>query len=359
MKVVSVIGARPQFIKCGPVSRQLRAKHEEIIIHTGQHYDANMSDVFFRELDIPAPDYNLEVGSGTHGEQTSRMLTGIERILLETKPDYVLIYGDTNSTLAGALAASKLHIPVAHVEAGLRSYDRTMPEEINRVVADHVSDLLFCPTRVSAENLRREGIEQGVSVTGDVMVDTLYYARDQRKLTNAPVHELGQNPGDYLIATIHRASNTDDIRNLAAILQAFSDSPFTVVFPLHPRTRKIIQNEGLEQYVGEKIRITDPLPYTTMLSLVSNARAVLTDSGGIQKEAYILKKPCITIRDNTEWVETVQDGWNVLTGADRHRISQAIRDLDHRMPRTHSEVYGDGHAAERIVSILENSFTGT
>ena len=315
-----------------------------------------MSDIFFQELNIPIPDYNLGVGSGTHAEQTGGMLVGIEKILLDNRPDVVLIYGDTNSTLSGALAASKLNIPIAHVEAGLRSFDRAMPEEINRIVADHLSDLLFCPTSVSSGNLTREGIEAGVFVTGDVMVDTLYYALGQEILTQTPVDDLGQKPGEYLIATIHRASNTDDLHNLSAILKAFSDSPYTVVFPLHPRTRKIIQDNNLDQYTGKNIIVTDPLPYTTMLSLISNSRAVLTDSGGIQKEAYILKKPCITIRDNTEWIETVQDGWNILTGADYHRIHQALRDLDHRTPCAHSEVYGDGHAAERIVALLEDAF---
>jgi UDP-N-acetylglucosamine 2-epimerase (non-hydrolysing) len=358
VKIVSVVGARPQFIKCGPVSRLIRVTHEEIIVHTGQHYDENMSDVFFSELDIPVPDYNLEVGSGTHGEQTSRMLSGIEKILLETRPDCVLTYGDTNSTLAGALAGSKLHIPVAHVEAGLRSYDRSMPEEINRIVADHVSDLLFCPTQTSADNLLREGIRNGVHVTGDVMVDTLYYARDRITHENSVLREYNLDPGCFFVATIHRPSNTDSIDNLTSILKAFSESQIPVLFPLHPRTRHIICDCDLSRFIGEKIRILDPLSYTSMIALMSQAKGVLTDSGGIQKEAYILKKPCITLRDNTEWVETVQDGWNILTGADYNRIKDAIHGLDTRIPQAHSAVYGDGHASEKIVRIIEEYIAG-
>lgn len=358
MKIVSIVGARPQFIKCGPVSRRIRRDHEEILVHTGQHYDKNMSEVFFSELEIPLPEFNLEVGSGSHADQTSRMLVGIEQILLDEQPDAVLIYGDTNSTLAGALAGAKLHIPVAHVEAGLRSFDRAMPEEINRIVADHVSDLLFCPTPVAADNLMKEGITRGVFVTGDVMTDSLLHVRDSGNLSDQVVTDAGLEPDSYLLATIHRASNTDSVENLTTILDAFSTSPYPVLFPIHPRTRNIVRKHGLEGHISATVRIVDPLPYITMLSFMSHAKGVLTDSGGIQKEAYILKKPCITIRDTTEWIETVEDGWNILTGADGSRITDAILTLDERIPSSHSSVYGDGTASEQIVAILKQHLSG-
>ncbi len=349
MKIASIIGARPQFIKCAPVSRELRREHEEILIHTGQHYDHGMSAVFFEELAIPEPDYNLGIGSGTHGHQTGAMLGAIEDLFVREEPDLVLVYGDTNSTLAGALAAAKLHIPVAHVEAGLRSFDRRMPEEVNRVLVDHCSDLLFCPTATAVRNLAGEGIAAGVHLTGDVMVDALRENLSLAQERSTAFADLDLSPKDYYLATVHRAGNTDDPAALRAIMEAFARLDALVVFPAHPRTRKKFIDYGIEP--AENVRIVEPLPYFDMLALLSGARAVLTDSGGVQKEAYILGVPCVTLRENTEWVETVEDGWNVLTGADRDRIvAEAERAGSAR--RRHSARFGDGHAAERIAAII-------
>jgi UDP-GlcNAc3NAcA epimerase len=351
VKIVSVVGARPQFIKCAPVSRALRKRHEEILVHTGQHYDANMSEVFFTELAIPAPDYHLGVGSGTQGEQTGRMLAAIEGVLLAEEPDAVLVYGDTNSTLAGALAAAKLNIPVAHVEAGLRSFDRSMPEEINRVLTDHASTLLFCPTKTAAANLAAEGITEGVHLTGDVMVDALRYNIEVAERESAILGTLGLSEGAYSVATVHRAANTDSRERLAAIMAGLGDIDGPVIFPAHPRTLKYLQAYGLMDALAPTIRLIGPLPYLDMLRLMAGARRVLTDSGGVQKEAYILRVPCITMRENTEWVETVEDGWNVLTGADAEKIARAAR-RDAPEESGHAGRFGDGQSAERIAGLL-------
>ena len=345
MKVLSVVGARPQFVKCAPVSREVRKVHEEVLVHTGQHYDYGLSEVFFRDLGIPTPDYHLDIGSGSHGVQTGRMLGAIEEVIDKEEPEIVLVYGDTNSTLAGALAAAKMHVPVAHVEAGLRSFDRRMPEEVNRVLTDHCSDLLFCPTATAVRNLAAEGITAGVHLTGDVMVDAL---RQNLSLAQERSTALSDLPRKgYFLATVHRAGNTDDPVALRAIMEAFARLDAPVVFPAHPRTRKFLATYGIAP--AENVRVVEPLPYFDMLALLFGARAVLTDSGGVQKEAYILEVPCVTLRENTEWVETVDDGWNVLVGADTERI---VAEAEKAGGGRHSARFGDGHAAERIAAII-------
>ena len=351
MKIVSVVGARPQFIKAAVVSRVLRGQHQERLLHTGQHYDYEMSEVFFRELDLPRPDINLGVGSASHARQTGEMLIGIEQVLLREKPDGVLIYGDTNSTLAGALAAAKLNLPVAHVEAGLRSFNRAMPEEINRVVADRLSDLLFCPTRTAVENLAREGITAGVHLVGDVMYDLLLQSLPLAERTSTILEALGLQGDTYLLATIHRAGNTDNRENLAGILAGLGATGETVVLPLHPRTRHALAGWGLAP--AANVRPIEPVGYLDMLVLERNARLILTDSGGVQKEAYWLGVPCLTLREETEWVETVEVGWNVLVGTSAERIVQAVRDFHPQGER--SALFGDGRAGELIARILEDA----
>ncbi len=347
MKIVSVVGARPQFIKAAPVCRALRQHHTDILVHTGQHYDKNMSAVFFQELDLPEPEYHLGVGSGTHGAQTGEMLIRIEEVLLKEQPDRVLIYGDTNSTLAGALAAAKLHIKLAHVEAGLRSFNRAMPEEINRIVADHVSDVLFCPSQTAVDNLAAEGITRGVHLVGDVMADALIFAAERARHRSDILARLGLTDKGYLLATVHRAENTDDATRLNNILIAFAEIGETIVFPVHPRTRKVLNAERLTL----NVKTIDPVGYLDMVRLMQSARMILTDSGGIQKEAYWLGVPCVTLRDETEWVETVQAGWNVLAGADTARIVRAARTFT--PPPARPPLYGDGHTAGRVALVLE------
>ena len=349
MKVLSIIGARPQFIKAAAVSRVLREHHREVLIHTGQHYDYEMSGIFFDGLELPCPDANLEVGSGTHGAQTAAMLKGIEDVVLAESPNYMLIYGDTNSTLAGALAASKLSVPVAHVEAGLRSFNRRMPEESNRVVADHLSELLLCPSETAVQNLAHEGITRGVYLVGDVMLDVMNWARQQLAAKPPTILEdLDLANGRYLLATVHRSENTDDLARLSQILQAFNSLDEPVVFPVHPRARKIIAKAGCK--VEPHVRVIDPVGYMDMVALTSSARLVLTDSGGLQKEAYWLGIPCITMRDETEWLETVTSGWNTLVGADAERIIDAVR---HFAPNSfRPDLYGDGFAATKCVDLL-------
>jgi len=353
MKIVSIIGARPQFIKCAPLSRELRKEHHEIIVHTGQHYDLEMSDIFFTELAIPPPDYNLNVGSSSHGKQTGEMLEKIEHILIKEKPYLVIVFGDTNSTLAGALAAVKLHIPVAHVEAGLRSFDRSMPEEINRIVTDHLSDLLFCPTQTSIDNLAREGITNGVHLVGDVMVDALEYNRSIAENKSEILKRLGLIKNTYFVMTVHRPFNTDSRKNMETIISAIGESGRTTVFPVHPRTRKYLEEYGLWKNMPSNIVVTEPLGYLDMLLLMSHAEKILTDSGGMQKEAYILAVPCITLRDTTEWVETLEGGWNVLVGANEYRISDAIRRKHH--DREQKNIFGEGMAAHNIVRIIPHT----
>ncbi|NPV86575.1 MAG: UDP-N-acetylglucosamine 2-epimerase (non-hydrolyzing) [Anaerolineae bacterium] len=348
VRVVSIVGARPQFIKAAMVSRALRRQAEEVLVHTGQHYDVGMSQCFFDELDLPDPDVSLGVGSGSHAEQTAGMMIGIERVLLEQKPDWALVYGDTNSTLAGALAAAKLGVAVAHVEAGLRSFDRSMPEEINRVLTDRVSTLLFCPTSQAVQNLAAEGICQGVVVVGDVMRDMLEYYLPLARQCSTIRQDLGLGNDKYALATVHRAANTDDPVRLKAIFDGLGSLPMPVILPLHPRTRHALAAQKLR--VAQNVHMIDPLGYLDNLALQAAADCILTDSGGMQKEAYWLGVRCITLREETEWVETVQAGWNVLVGADTAAIVRAVETFHPSSPRPN--LYGDGDSAVRIAGIL-------
>lgn len=352
MRIMSILGARPQFIKCAPVSKELRKEHEEILIHTGQHYDSEMSAIFFRELEIPNPDYNLGIGSSTHGQQTGEMLIAIEKVLMKEEPDLVLVYGDTNSTLAGALAAVKMHIKVVHVEAGLRSYDRRMPEEINRVVTDHTSDILFCPTNTAIENLKKEGIVNGVHNVGDVMIDALLHNRKIAEKKSTILDDLNLKNKQYLVATMHRPSNTDNKENLSNIVDAFCEAEETIVFPVHPRTTKYLREYGLYEKLQKNVKLIKPQGYIDFLKLMIHAKKILTDSGGVQKEAYILKVPCITLRENTEWIETVEAGWNVLVEANRERILEMITE-EFNSKKKQMNVFGDGKASKRIVKIID------
>jgi len=355
VKVLTVVGARPQFIKAAAVSRELRRHHEEILVHTGQHYDHEMSGIFFDGLELPPADVNLEVGSGPHGMQTGAMLKGLEEVMLARQPDCVQVYGDTNSTLAAALAASKLSIPVSHVEAGLRSFNRRMPEEINRVVTDHLSTLLLCPSDTAVANLAAEGISANVHVVGDVMLDVLNWARERLPDDGTgPLRELGLNRGSYLLVTLHRSENTDDPSRLLGILRALNSIPEPIVLPLHPRARKVIAAMGLA--LCGNVRVLEPVGYLQMVSLTNAARLVLTDSGGLQKEAYWLRVPCLTLRDETEWVETVATGWNMLVGSDSERIVCSVGTF--APPAAHPPLYGEGRAASRCVALLNGALQG-
>jgi len=326
-KILSIVGARPQFIKLAPLSKLLRKSgHRDIILHTGQHYDENMNAIFFKELEIPEPDYNLGIGSGCHGEQTGKMLMEIEKVLLREKPDLVIVYGDTNSTVAGALASSKLHLPLAHVEAGLRSFNKRMPEEINRIVADHLSDVLFCPTETAVKNLEKEGITKGVYLVGDIMFDALIHFSKISEKKSKILEKLNLKPKSYYLATVHRAENTDNCERIKNILTAFSKLDKPVVFPIHPRTKKMVENFSLKHLL-EKMQVIEPVGYLDMIKLEKNAKAILTDSGGVQKEAFWLKVPCITLRDETEWIETVKYGWNRIVGTDCERIINTVNSL--------------------------------
>lgn len=356
MKIVTIVGARPQFIKAAPVSKALRAAgHTEYLLHTGQHYDHGMSQVFFDELGLPSADINLDVRSGNHGEQTGRMLVRIEEVLLSEKPDRVLVYGDTNSTLAGALAAVKLHIILAHVEAGLRSYNRRMPEEHNRVLTDHCADLLFCPTKTAVENLAAEGLTRGVHEVGDPMYDAVLMFSQKARERSTILQKLGLKNGCYLLGTIHRAYNTDDPQILKAIFLALQDIDETIVFPLHPRTRQKVMDYGLLDDISTQsnLLLIDPVDYLDMLILEQNARMILTDSGGVQKEAFFFAVPCLTLRPETEWVETVRSGWNLLVGVDPEKISAG---LQHTFPSADQRpaMFGNGHSAFAIAQILGN-----
>ena len=395
IKIATIIGARPQFIKAATVSRAIAEKNKtlgdtekikEIIIHTGQHYDENMSKIFFDELEIPKPDYNLDVGSGSHGSQTGAMMAKIEAVLLKQKPDIVLTYGDTNSTMAGAVTAVKLHIPSAHVEAGLRSYNRHMPEEINRVIADEISHFLFCPTPAAISNLHKEGISgefkerftfnsQAVFKVGDVMFDSVLFNRKLAEKKSDILNRLEIANGGYILGTIHRAENTDDPERLNAIITALNDissDGMSIILPLHPRTKKYIhqlQDKNSGSGFHSNIKIIDPVGYLDMLQLEENARMILTDSGGVQKEAYFLETPCITLRDETEWVETVEAGWNIIVSANPGKINEAYAaaktaaphsppflkflSSEAAPPSVEGELYGDGHAAEKILDVLE------
>ncbi|QRV25187.1 non-hydrolyzing UDP-N-acetylglucosamine 2-epimerase [Marinomonas foliarum] len=348
MKVLSIVGARPQFIKASVVSRAIRQSEgvDEVILHTGQHFDANMSDIFFNQLSIPRPDIQLDIHGGSHGAMTGRMLMEIEKVLLEQRPDRVLVYGDTNSTLAGALAAAKLHIPVAHVEAGLRSFNMQMPEEVNRILTDQISDLLFCPTDTAVKNLKNEGFANKlvhVLQVGDVMQDAaLLFA----KKAVAPADEL---PNEFILATLHRAENTDSPERLAAIVSALNELHQTlapVILPLHPRTRKLIDQQGLEL----NVHLIEPVGYFEMVWLLDHCQLVLTDSGGVQKEAFFFGKACVTMRDQTEWVELIEVGANELVGADTQKIIAAAKIGLGRQVKDTQQLYGGGKAAQRVVS---------
>lgn len=355
MKIVSVVGARPQFIKAAAVSRVIRddyaGKIEEILVHTGQHYDENMSKVFFDDLDIPHPKYNLEISGGQHGAMTGRMIEAIEKVLLEEKPDWVLIYGDTNSTLAGALAAAKLHIPLVHIEAGLRSFNMRMPEEINRILSDRVSTLLFCPTDVAVENLRTEGIVNGVHNVGDVMYDVSLFYRDMARQHSTVLGDLDLLEGQYVLATCHRAENTDIPERLYGIMNALVGiaNEMPVVLPLHPRTKAFLTQYGFEEMLNA-LKVVEPLSFLDIIRLEQSAHTIVTDSGGMQKEAYFFGVPCLTMRDETEWVEAVESGWNQLVGANSSVIKAAF--MNFQRPVKRPQLYGDGHAAKRIVSLF-------
>lgn len=358
MKIVTIAGARPQFIKAAAVSRVLRKSFNEILVHTGQHYDRNMSDIFFDELDIPKPDYNINIGSGSHGKQTGEMLAGVEEILLKEKPGCVIVYGDTNSTLAGALAAAKLHIPVAHIEAGLRSFNRIMPEEINRVMTDHISKLLFAPTETALRNLANEGIVNGVHNVGDVMYDATLYNIEKAQQKSKILDISGLEPEEYCLATVHRAENTNDRQKLEKIIRAFKLSEKQIVFPLHPRTKNKIQLMGLEELLSsaENIKVIEPVGYLDMLMLEQNADKIITDSGGVQKEAYFMKVPCITLRKETEWTETVEAGWNITVDTDVEMIVSLLNLFTR--PTASPDFYGDGKASEKITGHLLNEYSG-
>jgi UDP-GlcNAc3NAcA epimerase len=348
VKIVSVVGARPQFIKAAPVSSMVRVLHHEVIIHTGQHYDKNMSALFYGQLGLPQPDYNLAIGSGPHGWQTAQMLAGIEEVLVREEPDWVLVYGDTNSTLAGALAAAKLHVPLAHVEAGLRSYNWSMPEEVNRVLTDRCSQLLFCPSETARQNLHNEGIEAGVHVIGDVMYDAILHFLP-RADADSILRESRVKEGEYIVATIHRAENTDKRANLANVLECLNESKLPVILPLHPRTKSAMERYELQ--FPAHVRAIEPVGYLEMLALQRGARLIMTDSGGIQKEAYILGVPCITLRAETEWVETVSSGWNCLVGRDPGLVRKALLRTSPLTERR--QLFGDGQASARIARLLE------
>ncbi len=349
---MAIVGARPQFIKTPLISKSIRKFAKEILVHTGQHYDLNMSAIFFKELGIAKPDYNLGVGSDAHGRQTGRMLERIETVLLKEKPDLVIIYGDTNSTVAGALAAAKLHIPVAHVEAGMRSYNRLMPEEINRVVADHIADILLAPTESAVRLLKKEGLTAGVHFVGDVMYDI------QKKLkAHNPnlkiLKKYGLKPKKYILTTVHRQENTDNRQNLENIVEALVKIGQTIIFPAHPRTVKFLSGYGLDKEIAKHphIRLIEPVGFLEMIALESNARLILTDSGGVQKEAYLDRVPCITLRNETEWVETVSSGWNKLAGANARKIVSLAKNFPR--PKSHPNFLGDGQAYQKIANVIK------
>jgi UDP-N-acetylglucosamine 2-epimerase len=351
VKILTVIGNRPQFIKAAAVSPFLRKAEQEILIHTGQHFDDELSAVFFSELGLPAPDRELGIALGTNTSQTARMLTALEPAIRELGPDAVLVYGDTNSTLAGSLAGAQAGVPVAHVEAGMRSFDRSMPEELNRVLADHASSLLLCSSAVAVGNLTHEGCAGEVELVGDVMVDVALAVQPRARERVDLVQSWGMEPGGYALVTAHRAGNVDDPLRLALLAELLLAIPVPAVLPLHPRTRaRLVQAGLLERLAGcERLRLAPPLGYIEMTALLCNARAVMTDSGGLQKEAYLAGVPCITLRPRTEWVETVDAGWNVLVDLD---ADAAVAALDRRPPSSRPQLYGDGHAGERVVRAL-------
>ncbi len=349
MRIITVLGARPQFIKAAPLCRALsEAGVEEVLVHTGQHYDANMSEIFFKEMDIPTPKFHLGVGSGGHGKQTGEMLVKIEEILIKEKPNIVLVYGDTNSTLAGALAACKLQIPVAHVEAGLRSFNRAMPEEHNRVLTDHCSDFLFCPTQTAMDHLKNEGI-RNAHLVGDTMFDAVL--SHQEKISHSEIiQKFGLISKDFYLATIHRPYNTDDPKSLRMVVESLGGLGKKVVLPLHPRTKAKLSEFQIE--IPSSLLLVEPQGYFEMLALQKQAKVVLTDSGGVQKEAFFLKTPCVTMRTETEWVETVQAGWNLVVGINPLEVRKGVSAFEKLTPSTQPQVFGDGCAAKKIAQIL-------
>ncbi|MBN1755633.1 UDP-N-acetylglucosamine 2-epimerase (non-hydrolyzing) [bacterium] len=355
MRIISLVGARPQFVKLFPLSRALRENHQEILVHTGQHYDDELSNIFFRELELPVPDYNLEVGSLAHGAQTGLMLKRIEDVLLFEKPDLMVVFGDTNSTLAGALAASKMQIPIAHVEAGLRSFNRLMPEEINRVLTDHLSDLLFCPTPTSVNNLRAEGLEEGVHLVGDVMSESLEHCLPIAEARSDILNRLQLKPGDYYLLTMHRAENTNDPKILANILTNVQKLDKIVYYPIHPRTRYYINKYGLGSILGARLRLIDPVSYLDMLVLEKNAEAILTDSGGVQKEAFWLKVPCLVLRAESEWVEMLASGANRLVLSELNQLPQIFMDM--KGNKSSQDLHGDSQIKTSVrIKELINEF---
>lgn len=352
MKIISIVGARPQFIKLATLSKKLRKYHKEIIVHTGQHYDFELSKIFFKELKIPDLDYNLEVGSGTHGEQTGEMLKRIEKVLIKEKPDLVIVFGDTNSTLAGSLAATKLHIKLAHVEAGMRNFDREKPEEVNRIVTDHVSDILFAPTNTAVENLMREGIQQNVHLVGDIMYDGLLEYEKIADKKSKILEDNNLKQKDYILMTIHKQKNTNNQERLEKIINAITNLNNNFIFPAHPRTVKFLKKYKLwDKVKNSNVKIIKPLGYIDFLKLLKSSKKVITDSGGIQKEAYLLRIPCITLRE-TEWIETVKEGWNIIVDVDENKIIKRVNDFNPKKePRN---FLGNGSACEKIVKIINN-----
>ncbi|RQG98433.1 non-hydrolyzing UDP-N-acetylglucosamine 2-epimerase [Natrarchaeobius oligotrophus] len=351
MRVCSVVGARPQFVKAAVISRKLREVGEEVLVHTGQHYDEELSDVFFEELDIPEPEYNLGVESDTHGRQTAKMIAALEPVVEETDPDAILLYGDTNSTLAGAIVGSKRDLTVAHVEAGLRSANWEMPEEVNRVLTDHASDLCFAPSRAAVTNLAEEGITEGVHWTGDVMYDAILDARERSRRRSTILEELDVDEGAFVLATVHRASNTDERSNLVSILDGLSAAPMPVVVPAHPRTVSRLREFDLWRRATEELEVIEPQGYLDFVRLLDGAERVATDSGGVQKEAFFLGTRCLTLREETEWTETVDCGWNRLVGPNADSIRDGLR--DDWEPTSSPHPYGDGAAGRRIVRRLQ------
>jgi UDP-N-acetylglucosamine 2-epimerase (non-hydrolysing)/UDP-GlcNAc3NAcA epimerase len=351
VKILTVVGNRPQFIKAAAVSGLLRERHEEVLVHTGQHYDDNLSQVFFAELGLAEPDRQLGIGGGTNTSQTTRMLAALEPLLAELEPDAALVYGDTNSTLAGGLAAAQAGVPVVHVEAGMRSHDRAMPEELNRVLTDHLSELLLCASQESAANLRAESVAGVIEVVGDVMVDVALRRLPGARADTRTLDAHGLRSGEYLLCTAHRAGNVDDLARLTELVELLARLPGPVVLPLHPRTRTRLQEADLLERLAsvEGMRLIEPLGYVELSALLCQARAVVTDSGGIQKEAYVAGVPCVTLRANTEWVETVRAGWNTLVDLDARA---ALTALERQPPSERPALYGDGHAAERCVEAI-------